>query len=133
MCKTITFVAVIFLLAVTSCKKDPGKGGNSTIVGKVWVRDYNASFTRFESEYAGADEFVYIIYGSDAGYGDRVKTGPEGVFEFKYLRKGDYTLYVYSKDSTLAAPNGIVAVKKTATVSSYKKQTVDAGTLTIFN
>lgn len=126
---TITIIA----LGVSSCAKDPGPGGNATITGKVWVKDYNSSFTTLQNEYAGADEDVYIIYGNDASYGDRVKAGPDGVFEFKYLRKGNYTLYVYSKDSTLASPTGTVAVMKAVEVPSYKRQTVDAGTITIFN
>ena len=46
------------------------------------------------------DNYVYIIYGGDESYGDRVKTSYDGTYEFKYLREGNYKIYVYSKDST---------------------------------
>ena len=53
-----------------------------------------------KGEFAGADEDVYIIYGDDVSYGNKTKSGPDGTFEFKYLRPGDYKVYVASKDTT---------------------------------
>lgn len=120
--------ALIFLIAITfSCEKGPGEGGNSSITGYVHVTDYNATFIFIQGEYDGADEDVYIIYGDDISYGERLRTGPDGRFEFKYLREGDYTVYVYSKDSTLAGKH---PVSKSIKITK-KKQTVDAGTFEI--
>ena len=53
---------------------------------------------------------MYIIYGDNENYDDRVKTGPNGTFEFKHLRKGKYTIYVYTKDSTFTIPSGVEAI-----------------------
>ena len=128
--KLVVITVVIFLF--NSCKKEAGEGGNSSIKGKVWVINYNSTFTSINNEYVGADEYVYIIYGSDISYGDRTKTTPEGEFEFKYLREGNYTVYVYSKDKTRVSPSGTTAVKVSTNISK-KKQVVDLGTLTIYN
>ncbi len=125
-------VVVLAIMLVSSCKKEAGEGGNSSIKGNVWVVNYNSTFTSINNEYVGADEYVYIIYGSDVSYGDRIKTNPEGGFEFKYLREGNYTIYVYSKDKTLSAPSGITSVKVNTNISK-SKQVVDLGTITIYN
>lgn len=118
---------LVFILVFVSCRKGPGEGGNSSIKGYVHVLDYNASQVIFLGEYPGADEWVYIIYGDDISYGDRTRANYEGRFEFKYLRKGDYKVYVYSNDTTLA---GIKAVIKNVTISK-NEEAVDAGTFTI--
>ena len=47
-------------------------------------------------EYSGYDEYVYIIYGDEVSYGDRIRSSYDGQFEFKYLRKGKYRIYTYS-------------------------------------
>ncbi len=126
-------IPVIFIAAVAlaSCKKGPGEGGNSSIKGLVFVQEWNSSFTYHDStmDHVGMDEDVYIIYGDDATYGDRIKSGPDGVFEFKYLRTGKYSVYVYTKDTVAG---GQSAVQKIVEITS-KDQTVDAGTFTIKN
>jgi outer membrane lipoprotein-sorting protein len=119
---------VAMLLAVVSgCSKGPGEGGNSTITGYVHVTDYNATFVIVQGEYPGANEYVYLIYGDDISYGDRVRTTYDGRFEFKYLREGKYKVYVYSEDSTLSGQS--VVVKEVEITS--KKQTIDVGRIDI--
>jgi hypothetical protein len=101
--KTITtFFLILFLgIGFTACEKDPGKGGTSTIRGKVIIREYNRDFTiQKVPDYPGAKEDVFIIYGDDAVYGDKFETDYNGVYEFNYLREGSYTVFAYSKDST---------------------------------
>ncbi len=122
-------IAILLLtpLILISCRKGPGEGGNSSIRGYVHVLDYNASQVILLGEYPGADEWVYIIYGDDVSYGDRTRANYEGRFEFKYLRKGDYKVYVYSQDTTLA---GIRPVVKNITIRK-NKEIVEAGTFTI--
>ena len=126
----LCFVMSLLVMFAVSCQKDPGEGGNSSITGKVFLRNYNSSFTTLQSEYYDPDEYVYIVYGEGPAPDDRVKTGPDGDFDFKYLRKGTYTLYVYSDDSTGNSASGTVAVYKTVTITK-NRQTVDAGTITI--
>ncbi|MCX7728032.1 MAG: hypothetical protein N2203_01035 [Bacteroidia bacterium] len=127
---------IAFLIILFSCKKPPGPGGNASIKGKVTMYFYDASTNTFSKKYPGADVDVYIIYGSETSYGDRIRTDYEGDFEFKYLRKGSYTIYVYSTDTVAfkgppanpKAPK--IAIKKTVTISK-NKQTLDAGEFVI--
>jgi hypothetical protein len=114
-----------------SCKKDPGEGGTSSITGKVFVKDYNSSFTVLQEQYYGPDTWVYIIYGDDQSYGDRVKTIYNGTYEFKYLRPGVYHVFAYSKDSTLQTAAEIAVIKEVEINKQY--QHVDAPEITIFN
>ena len=120
---------VIFLLGIifTSCEKEAGEGGNSSIKGYIHVKDYNISFLILQAEYPGANEDVYIIYGDDISYGDRIQASPDGTFEFKYLRKGKYKVYVYSDDTTASGQSVVVKEVEIA----RKKMTVDAGTFEI--
>lgn len=122
------FLAVILL---QSCSKNEGKGGDASIYGKVFAKKYNSTFTQFISSYYASDVYVYIIYGDDKSYGERVKTDYQGEFEFKYLYPGDYSIYVYSKDSLLQSPSGVVPVVKNIHIAG-KKSAVDAGQLNIF-
>ncbi len=114
-------------IILAGCEKDPGEGGNSSITGYVHVTDYNASLLIIQGEYPGADEDVFIIYGNDISFGDRTRTGPDGRFEFKYLREGNYSVYAYSDDTTLS---GKLAVSIPVEITE-KKQTVDVDTLHI--
>lgn len=141
--KLFFILSVTLAIALTSCKKPAGQGGNSNIQGKIHTKNYNSNFSALLNEYPGADVDVYIIYGDEVSYGDKIKSGPDGVFEFKYLRKGSYKLYVYSKDSigTISPPYSVlnpnlnapkIAVFKNVEISK-KKETVDAGTFEIYN
>ncbi len=136
--KTLTIITILSLVIIASCKKPEGEGGKSSITGKIWVENYNTLNTLFDSyslkaEYAGADEDVYIIYGDDISYGKKVKSGPDGIFEFKYMRPGDYKIYVQSKDTARSSyfyGSGIKTMD--VTVSLGKNENLDAGKLTIY-
>lgn len=125
--------AIMFLVGilVISCNKEPGKGGTSTIRGKIKVEDYNQTFTTLWAEYDGADREVYIIYGDNPTFGDKVETGPDGVFEFNYLTKGSYRIYTYSKDSSLQSPSGEIAIYQEVEITD-KKQVVEIPEITVF-
>jgi len=127
--RTLLLLGIAILVA--SCNKNAGEGGTSSIRGKVNVADYNQTFTTLLSEYDGADRDVYIIYGDHVTYNDNVKTGPDGVFEFNYLTKGRYTLYVYSKDSTLQSPSGEISMKYQVDITE-NKQVVEVPAFTVF-
>jgi len=50
-------------------------------------------------ETAMTDVRVYIQYGENTIFDDSEKTGANGIFSFRNLQKGKYTVYVLSKDS----------------------------------
>lgn len=125
---------IIFVLAIayTSCKKEPGIGGDASVTGRVWVRDYNSTFTQLIGEYPAEDNYVYLVFGDNVGYDKRVKTDYDGYFRFDYLYKGDYEVYVYSTDSTLTDINNFVPVIIPVTIDE-RKANIDVGTITIFD
>lgn len=122
-------VSLVFILVFISCEKDAGEGGNSSIYGKVWVRDYNANFTLLQYWYYGQDEDVFIIYGNNKSYSDKISTNFDGTFEFRYLRPGKYRIYSYSKDSTMVS-SALVANGKEIEITG-DNQEVNAGTIDI--
>lgn len=128
-----SIVLLVILVSTTlfSCSKEAGEGGNSTIYGKIIAHNYNAEFTYLKGIYPAADEDVYIIYGNDHSYSQRVRTSYEGIYEFKYLRPGDYTIYAYSKDSTLTMASEMYAVIKKVTIKK-NQQTIEVEDMKIF-
>lgn len=129
--KKIGFISFILLFVwFAGCKK-PGIGGDASITGYVHVEKWNATFTQFIGEYAGKDQYVYIVYGDHPGYDKRIKTDYNGEFEFPYLYEGHYKIYIYSKDSTFADPSGITSVVKDVNITS-RKEVFNIDTLLIF-
>lgn len=127
---SVLIILGIALMSV-SCKKPAGEGGNSSIKGNVWVKDYNKSLTIVQYEYTGVDIDVYIIYGDDTSYGEKVKTNGDGEFEFKYLRKGNYRIYAVSEERIGNTNDSKeVAVEVAASISG-KKQVVDVGQIIV--
>jgi hypothetical protein len=121
---------VILGMVAFSCKKDEGLGGTSSIKGKVIVKQYNSNFTELTEQYYAPDEDVFIIYGDDEVYGDKVTTNYDGTYEFEYLRKGDYKIYAYSKDSENYPTKHLIPVIVSASISG-KKETVEAEDIVI--
>lgn len=129
--KKLLFASIIITLLI-SCEKPEGEGGKASIKGTVWTEDWNTTFTVLQSEYAAADADVYIIYGNNTSYSDRTRANYNGEYEFKFLREGNYKIYVYSKDKTMQSPSGEVAVIKDVKISK-KKETVVVDKITIYN
>lgn len=95
------FVITLSSIFFSSCKKDEGVGGTSSIVGKVFVHSYDVSFQSLVRTYPDVGREVFIIYGdSHSTYDDSYKASYDGSFEFKYLQKGKYKLFIYLKDTT---------------------------------
>lgn len=95
--KGIYLISFILALTFYSCKKGPGDGGRACIKGRVYTINYNSSFTvPQDSGYLGAQK-VYIVYGDEIAVGDNQDSNNEGAYEFKYLRKGTYKVFVYTK------------------------------------
>ena len=131
--KSVLSFALLFsvILFTSSCKKDAGEGGTSSITGKIYEKDYNSTFQFLISSYYAGDKDVYIIYGDDLSYGDKVSTSYDGTFEFKYLRNGSYKIYTYSKDSTMQSVNDIPIVVSVDIAD--KKQVVSVKDIVVFN
>ena len=111
-------MSFLLFCGITACKKPAGSGGNSSIHGKVWTTDYPTM-----AEYPATEQDVYIIYGDDLSYGDRVRTNYDGVFEFKYLRKGSYKVYTYSKKITNQQLDSAVVVEVEITSNKQEIET----------
>lgn len=98
-------VSLIILFFLSSCEKSPGEGGTSTIQGSVYKLStyYNVLTQQTDTVYYQLDskKDVYIIYSDNENdfYNDNIETNWNGQYRFDYLRKGDYTLFVYT-DST---------------------------------
>ena len=105
------------LLCLTSCEKEEGKGGTSSITGRVVVRQYNNNFTLLVEQYDATDEDVFIVYGDDEVYGDKTTTHYDGKFRFDYLREGTYTVFAYSEDSAGYPSQREIPVMSRVTIS----------------
>lgn len=130
----ILSLIAVTLFTLSSCEKPAGEGGKASITGKIWVKRYNevtgiAIPASLGGEYAGAYEDVYIIYGDDATYGDKVQANPDGIYEFKYLRKGNYKIYAYSSGASLTTVNRLAVIKDVEITE--KKQKVECETIEI--
>ena len=123
------FLVILGMLAF-SCKKEEGVGGTSSIKGKVIIRQYNANFTELTEQYYAPDEDVFIIYGDDDVYGDKVTTNYDGTYEFEFLREGDYSIFAYSEDSANYPTRHMIPVIVHARISG-KKEKVQANDIVI--
>jgi hypothetical protein len=97
-------IYVFALIIFISCQKQEGEGGTSAIYGNlvtVEVQHFdipgNERIDTITAPYFHADQDVFIIYGdNDNLYDDNYKTSYDGSFGFESLRKGTYTIFVYS-------------------------------------
>lgn len=118
---------VCFLILFSSCKKEAGQGGTSSIRGRVHAKYYDKDFYSLASTSFAPDIDVFIIYGDEPVFGERQRTTYDGTYEFKYLRKGKYKIYAYSRDSTGFYKNQVnkylpeVPIIKTADITKNKQ------------
>lgn len=108
----IKFYIFIIAIVVASCTKREGEGGSATIKGKVTVRLVSDDFQTVYAEFPDEDRDVYIVYGDDDYYGDKTSTFYNGIYQFSYLRKGDYKVFAYSDDETGQSESGVKPVIK---------------------
>lgn len=109
--KTLFFLTLA--IAFVSCEKDPGTGGAGTISGNI-SKEVRVVLTNPATELytvPAADVDVYIVYGDHVSPDDKVVTDYNGNFEFRNLRKGKYTVYAYSMDTTGQNPPTIDPTK----------------------
>lgn len=99
---------ILAFFPMMSCKKGAGEGGRASIKGRIFTVNYNASMIfPTDSGYLGGQK-VYIIYGDETAVGDNQDSNNDGEFEFRYLRKGKYKVYVYSKTANAMLDSAIV-------------------------
>lgn len=138
--KNYLFILIgIVSLSFISCIDEEGEGGTSVIEGKVFkvlhpddnfpITSYNDTLKSISGAdsiviktdtilradtFPAAKEDVYIVYGNEPIYGDKMETGKDGNFRFRYLTKGTYYIYAYTK-----TPDGQKeAVIDTVTIAS---------------
>ncbi len=119
------FLISALLLLTTACKKDPGEGGKAEVRGVVLRQDVNAVGVPIGDPYPYQDTRVYIVYGDHEYHDDDVRTGPDGKFVFRWLRKGDYTVYTYGECN---CPGKSIVVSRKVKVDG-KKDLVTVPTL----
>ena len=127
----LALAAISLAFVLTSCTNEAGPGGKASIKGRLHATNvWNSNCIAITNgdEYYVPDEEVYIVYGDDPSYGDRIRTGPDGTFWFQYLRVGTYKIYAYSNDCD--DPSGKSAVIMSVEITD-KKQEVDLGILEI--
>ena len=124
-------IALYFILAtifLSSCISDEGQGGISVVEGYVFTVFHPDNNFNFETDtFPAAKEDIYIVYGNESIYGDKMETGYDGFYRFRYLTQGNYKLYAYTNlsDTKLEAVVDSVTVgygetKKVANIYIHK-------------
>jgi hypothetical protein len=117
------FIAVILII---SCRKDPGMGGGASIKGTLYVKNFHSPEVPYSSDDVASDKRIYIVYGDYNIPDDDIRTGPNGEFEFRYLRKGKYKIYAYSLNpNTLSDDNSIAVIKEVEIAKNNQQVTID--------
>ena len=93
----IKYIFLFFAVIIGSvaCEKEEGEGGNSSISGKVFVRDLTSDGV-LNSEYYASKYDVYIVYGDSPVFNDKTETHYDGTYLFDFLYPGSYQIYAYS-------------------------------------
>lgn len=134
--RILKFLPALLVFGLFGCKKEPGDGGTSSIHGKV-EKEYRivlSNASTFQYTVEAADEDVYIVYGENISPDDKVVTNFKGEFEFQNLRKGKYTIYLYSKDNTgLSGVDADRMVVKQEIEINDKGEDVEATLMTIYD
>lgn len=93
----ILMTLLALALILPSCNKGPGEGGTGTLQGYVkLVHHPDDDYTLTPDTMAAAKTDVFIIYGNEVYFGNDVETGADGMYQFEYLRPGNYTVFAYS-------------------------------------
>jgi len=112
----LLFYLIAFSFLSFSCTKKEGEGGTAVIKGKVIVKLCSDDFETIYAEFPDEERDVYIVYGDEDFYGDETETHYDGSFQFSYLRKGNYKIYVYSDDETGESVSGVKPIIQEITI-----------------
>ena len=94
--KKIYLICLLVTIVFFSCNIE-GIGGRCTIKGKVKIQMINLSNGNIIAEAYSPKQDVYIEYGDNSYFDDEIKTDKDGEFQFPFLHKGIYRVYVYSQ------------------------------------
>ena len=117
-----SFLPIVFSLPLlfSGCSKEPGEGGKALIRGTVYAVEYNDNTGQpTGNEFYVPEYRVYIRYGDGDFYDDDTRTGPNGEFEFRWLRKGTYTVFTYS-ECPEDCESGVELVSRTVEITEKK-------------
>ncbi len=110
--------------------------GNATITGKIWLINYKSNGYDIKDISLAQELDVYLIYEDHATFDVRTRTNYDGVFQFKNLIKGKYTVYVYSEQEdalgNLTNATEKVARKKIIYITSDKQEVFVTDTVKAF-
>ena len=98
--------------------------GSSSVKGRLMVQKYVGIF-KIGDPYVSQEQEVYIVYGNEEVYFDRMDTGFDGKFEFKNLIKGEYKLYALSECGTCDDVYDTISVNVNVLNNFSTENTVD--------
>ena len=127
--RIIVFLSCSFSLLLSSCAKEAGEGGSSTIKGRIYGYDINTSGVVTDSAVV-QDVRVYISYGDNSTVDDDTRSSYTGEYVFRGLHKGKYTVFVYSQCNDCPFNQ---EVKKQVVEITEKNQEVIAPDIVIFD
>ena len=106
--------------------------GTATISGVIVQDEYNKDVPpTVDTSYVKPNENVFIVYGNDSAYFDKVKTNGLGFFQFTGLLKGSYRVYAFSDCSiNMNCPDGIEE-EDASVIISINGESINIGTITI--
>ena len=85
-------------IITSSCNKDEGLGGSSSIQGYIYNIVYRSDNSSIADTIPIPGERVSIVYGNDEDgpiASKDVRTNKNGMYHFEFLRKGNYVVYAY--------------------------------------
>ena len=95
--KVSILLLLVFVVAISSCKKEPGDGGLATIHGKVFAYKLTGADSGYKS---GVN--VYLSYGNHTWEDQNANSSYSGEYAFPFLHTGDYTVWILNKCDTCA-------------------------------
>lgn len=136
MMKLKSVLPLLLSVILISCNKEPGPGGLASIKGRVYVYDLTAGLDTVSKGYIG-DMRVFIGSADESVQFDDTRTSYDGSYEFKFLRKGNYKLWVIAESDTFSVtlpplPDGQQYYMQDVEVKEKKEEvTVPDFTITI--
>lgn len=111
----------VLVLFFSACNTGPGSGGTATLEGTVFLVQHPGDNYNLDTDTVPAAKTdVFLVYGNNTFYDDDVEADNTGLYQFKYLRPGTYTVYAYSS----LASGARVAVSQTVNVERGQVTTV---------
>ena len=135
MMRALTLVMATAFLLLSGCKKEPGESGKAEIRGYVYRQDINNNTGQPQGDpYPYPEARGFIAYGDNDFYDDDIRTGPDGLFVFSWLRKGNYRVFTYGEcdQDPDDCPSGFTSIQFSVTIND-KDEVVTVPTMTAQN